>query len=47
MLSGISHGFDITHDLLVMDWHSKDILCLIVLLMYRSYTFPIECILYT
>ena len=28
---------DITHDLLVMDWHFKDILCLVVLLFYRSY----------
>ena len=39
--------FDITHELLVMDWHFKDILCFVVLLFYRSNTFPIECILYT
>ena len=26
MLYGINHGFYITHDLLVMDWHFKDIL---------------------
>ena len=26
LLHGISHGFDITHDLLVMVWHFKDIL---------------------
>ena len=26
MLYGISHGFDITHNFLVMDWHFKDIL---------------------
>ena len=26
LLYGISHGFDITHDLLVMAWHFKDIL---------------------
>ena len=25
----------ITHDLLVMDWHFKDILCLVVLLLSR------------
>ena len=47
MLYEISHGFDITYDLLVMDWHFKDILCLVVLLCYRAYTFPIEYILYT
>ena len=37
----------IAHELLVMIWHFKDILCLVVLLFYRSNTFPIECILYT
>ena len=47
MLHGFSHGFDITHDLLVMDWHFKDILCLVVLLFYRLYTFLIKYILYT
>ena len=47
MLYGISHGFDITHDLLMMDWHFKDILCLVVLLFYRLYKFPIKCIIYT
>ena len=26
LLYGISHGFDITHDLLVMAWHVMDIL---------------------
>ena len=26
LLYGISHGFDITHDLLVMTWSFKDIL---------------------
>ena len=36
-----SHGFDITHELLVMDWHFKDILCLVVLSFYRLNTFPI------
>ena len=41
MLYGMSHGFDIIHELLVMDWHFKDILCLVVLLFYRSNTFPI------
>ena len=45
MLYGISHGLNITHDLLVMDWHFKDILCLVVLLFYRLYTLPIKCIL--
>ena len=38
MLYGISHGFDITHNFLVMDWHFKDILWLVVLLLYRSCT---------
>ena len=47
MLYGISHGFDITHDLLVMDWHFHYILRLVVLLFYMSYTYPIEYILYT
>ena len=47
MIYGMSHGFDITHKLLVMEWHFKDILCLVILLYYRSNTFPIECILYT
>ena len=42
MLYRMSHGFDITHELLVMDWHFKDILCLVVLLFYRSNTFPID-----
>ena len=42
MLYGMSHGFDIRHELLVMDWHFKDILCLVVLLFYRSNTFRIE-----
>ena len=46
MLYGISNGFDITHDLLVMAGHFEDILRLVVLLFYMSYTFPIECILY-
>ena len=36
MLYGMSHGFDSTHELLVMDWHFKDILCLVVLLFYMS-----------
>ena len=47
MLYEMSHGFDITHELLVMDWHFKDILCLVVLLFYMSNMFYIECILYT
>ena len=47
MLYGMSYGFNITHELLVMDWPFKDILCLVVLLFYRSNTFPIESILYT
>ena len=47
MLYELSHGFDITHDLLVMACHFKDILGFVVLLFYLSYTFPIECILYT
>ena len=47
MLYGISHGLNITHDLLVMDWHFKDILCLVALLFYRLYTLPIRYILYT
>ena len=47
MLYGTSHAFDRTHDLLVMDLHFTDILCLVVLLLYMSYTFPIECIRYT
>ena len=47
MLYEMSHGFDITHELLVMDWNLKAILCLVVLLFYRSNTFHIECILYT
>ena len=47
MLYEMSHGFDITHELLVMDWYFKDILCLVVLLFYMSNTFHIECILYT
>ena len=28
MLYEMSHGFHITHELLVMDWHLKDISCL-------------------
>ena len=46
MLYEMSHGFDITHELLVVDWHFKNILCFAVLLFYRSNTFSIECILY-
>ena len=30
MLYEMSHEFDITHELLVLDWHYKDILCLVV-----------------
>ena len=44
MLYGISHGFDITHNFLVMDWHFKDILRLVafycighVQVSYRMY----------
>ena len=43
----ICYGLNITHDLLVMDWHFNVILCLVVLLFYRLYTLPINCILYT
>ena len=50
MLYEMSHGFDITHELLVMDWHFKDILCLIIyscIIIYMSNTFHMECVLYT
>ena len=32
---GISHGFDITLDLLLMAWHFKDILRLVFSELYR------------
>ena len=35
LLYGISHGFDITHDLLVTAWHFKDILRFVFLDFYR------------
>ena len=47
-LYGISYGFDIKPDLLVMAWHFTDIaiLCVIIIL-YVIYIFYIKCILYT
>ena len=34
LLYGISHGFDITHDLLVMTWNFKDILRFVFTFVY-------------
>ena len=31
LLYGITHGFDITHDQLVMAWHFKDIVIFVIL----------------
>ena len=47
VLDGISHGFDITHDLLVLAWNFKDILRLFFSDLYRYYTLPIKYMLYT
>ena len=35
LLYGISHGFNIIHDLFVMAWHFKDILRFVFLDFYR------------
>ena len=45
LLYGISHGFDITHDLLVMVWHFKDVLRLVFLDFYIQYMWPCTSIL--